>query len=318
MPKLVENGRIYDDFGTEFETWFSKRFAYRSQVVDAFSALRERVFSTGNDQVIVGEEGFLFFADTLPSFERSDPMSDEEISAAASALSSLSTYAKENGAQLLFVCAPNKNTVYAEYMPRRYGHITESSDLDRLYACLDESTDVSYLDLRPVLENAKSEGLLYHKRDSHWNGRGAHTTYEAIMAFLSLPTPDFSLLPRSEVHTFEGDLDRLLYPGTTCYDDNLVYDYTGHYIYTSAFSNEMDLQITTRSGGKAGDLLMFRDSFGSALIGDLAVSFANMRMERAVPYRLDLLKTEQYDVVIIEIAERNLRTLIGADARITE
>ncbi len=138
------------------------------------------------------------------------------------------------------------------------------------------------------------------------------------MSALSLPTPDFSLLTRSETDTFEGDLDRLLYPGTTRYDDNLVYDYTGQYIYTSAFSNEMDLQITTRSGGSAGKLLMFRDSFGSAMIGDLAVSFSNMRMERAVPYRLDLLKTERYDVVIVEIAERNLRNLIGADARITE
>lgn len=140
------------------------------------------------------------------------------------------------------------------------------------------------------------------------------------MTHLALPTPDFSSLPRTDVTTHEGDLDRLLYPGTVKYDDNTVYDYDGQYIYTSAFSTEMDMTITTRSAGTAGKLLCFRDSFASALIGDFAISFSQMQMERAIPYRLELLETAPAaaDVVIVEIVERNLRSLIGCDGRITD
>ena len=320
MPALITDGRISDGFGDDFETWFSKRFAFRGKVVDLFSSLKEVIFKTGNDQVIIGDNGFLYFADTLDSFLKENPLTDDEIGQIASALSNLNSYAAEYGAHLLFVCAPNKNTVYPEYMPARYRAVTSNamSDLDRLYAYLEAETEVDFLDLRPVLTAAKEEHLLYHKRDSHWNGYGSHVAYEAIMEHLSLPTPDFSALARTDISTHEGDLDRLLYPGTVKYDDNTVFDYEGQYIYTSAFSTEMDMTITTRSAGKAGELLCFRDSFASAMLGDLAVTFSSARLERAIPYRLDLLETVAADVVIVEIVERNLRSLIGCDGRITD
>ena len=41
-------------------------------------------------------------------------------------------YAASRGAQLLFVCAPNKNTIYPEYMPGQYRKTEQVSDLDRL------------------------------------------------------------------------------------------------------------------------------------------------------------------------------------------
>ncbi len=317
MPALMTDGCISDSFGDDFETWFSKRFAFRGKVVDAFSSLKETVFRTGNDQVIVGENGFLFFADTLDSFTRQSMLTEEELAAIGDALSALNDYVSAHGARLLFVAAPNKNTIYPEYMPKRYGQLSEISDLDRLYDYLSENTDVEYLDLRPVLTDAKASGtLLYHKRDSHWNGLGAHVAYEAVTEKLQLQTPDFSQFALVQTDTFEGDLDRLLYPGSVRYDDNTTYALDGQFIYTSAFGTSMDMEITTRSAGKAGKLLMFRDSFASAWIQDLAVTFSDCRFERALPYRLDQLEAAAYDVVIVEIVERNLRSLIGCDERI--
>ena len=318
MPMLITDGRISDGFGDDFETWFSKRFAFRGRIVDLFSTLKAEVFGTGNDQVVVGEDGFLYFADTLDSFLRANPLTEEELGAIADALSGLDAYADEHGARLLFVPAPNKNTVYPEYMPARYRMAQPDvpSDLDRLFTYLGAKTEVEFLDLRPVLTDAKDEHLLYHKRDSHWNGYGAHVAYTAVMEHLGLPMPDFTVLPRTDISTHEGDLDRLLYPAAVRYDDDTVYTYDGQYIYTSAFSTAMDMTITTRSAGEAGTLLCFRDSFASAMLGDLAISFSAAQFERAVPYRIDLLETVRADVVIVEIAERNLRTLIGCDGRI--
>lgn len=311
MPSLIEDGKINDGFGDRFEDWFSKSFAYRSEVVSAFSALRESVFATGNDQVTVGRDGFLFFNESLDDYTGEAAMTDDEIEAAAAALSRMAEYAGEHGARFLFVCAPSKASVYSEMLPGRYA-AADTPDLDRLYAALSERR-VGYIDLRPVLTDAKGEALLYHKRDSHWNGRGAAVAFGEIASALGVDVPDFGEFTVSE--DFEGDLDRLLYPGEVRYDRNEMQDMTGMYIYTSSYSTPMDMIISTRGAG-AGKLLIFRDSFANALIPYFASSYSEVKFERTNPYRLDLLGTFSADTVIVEIAERNLCDLIGADERI--
>lgn len=77
----------------------------------------------------------------------------------------------------------------------------------------------------------------------------------------------------------------------------------------------MDMTITTRGGGQ-GSLLVFRDSFGSAMIPYFSASFRDVRYERAMPYRIDLLARYPADAVIIEIAERNIPLLIPDAASI--
>lgn len=315
-PSLIEDGKISDDFGDRFEDYFSKSFAYRSKVVSAFSALREELFETGNDQVSVGRDGFLFFNESLDDYTGEAAMTDGEIAAAAAALDEMARYCAAHNARFMFVCAPSKATVYGEMLPARIG-AAEVSDLDRLYAEL-ERLGVEYTDLRPALAEAKAGALIYHKRDSHWNGRGAMSAFGAVMTALGRDVPDFGEF-RSE-HTFEGDLDRLLYPGEVRYDDNEVQDMTDMYIFTSAYSTPMDMAITSRGAGE-GRLLIFRDSFANALIPYFASSFREVRFERANPYRIDLLGGVgsggfAADTVIVEIAERNLRDLIGSGERV--
>jgi hypothetical protein len=51
-------------------------------------------------------------------------------------------------------------------------------------------------------------------------------------------------------------------------------------------------------------------SFGSALIPYISAACSEVRYERAVPYRIDMLQQFPADWVIVEIAERNLPVLI--------
>lgn len=321
-PHLIEtdpqSGRhtLNNNFGDAFENYFAKNFAFRNRVVDVFSAIKQNVFSTGNDQVIVGGEGFLFFDETLDNYTGQNLMTDAEISEIADSLAQLSRYAAEHGASFLFVCAPNKNTIYPQYMPSRYVQSTSDGDLDRLYDALD-ARGVPYLDLRPVLWQAAEQKLVYHKKDTHWNGAGAYAAYSAMMEALGRTCPDFSPFGPHTVNDFEGDLDTLLYPGRGHYDTDEIYDLSGQYIYTSAYSTPMDMRITTRSGGQ-GKLLCFRDSFANALIGYLACDFEQAVFERPIPYAADQLETFDADCVIVEIAQRNLSTLSGCDSRIAK
>jgi len=314
FPALLKDGAVNGDFGDEFEAWFSKKFAFRGYVVDAFSAIRETVFRTGNEQVVVGEQGFLFFAETVDAYTGLNPMTEDEIAAACDSLAALSEYAEEHGARFVFVCAPNKATVYPDKMPAQYEPCDGETDLDLLLASLKER-GVTAIDLRPTLtEKAKTE-LLYHKRDTHWNAVGALYAWNEITKTLGVTMAEIG---EGEIVTdFEGDLDGLLYPGKTRYDTDVDFHLDGQYVFTSSYSNPMNLSFSTKSAGE-GKLLLFRDSFANALIPFVSSTFGEVRYERANPYRIDLLEDFDADTVIVLIAERNLRDLIGCDGRIAD
>lgn len=168
-----------------------------------------------------------------------------------------------------------------------------------------------YIDLRPVLLEESKNALLYHKRDTHWNGAGAKIAFEQAAFRFDVELPDLSGRGPVEVDNFEGDLDALLFPGKVKYDSDVTYDFNGLYVFTSAYSTPMDIVITARGGGEK-KLLMFRDSFANAWIPYAASSFAEIRLERVTPYRTEYLESMVPDCVIVEIAERNLPTLAGA------
>jgi len=309
-PRLFTEEGINHAYGTDCEKWVSENFTLRDSIVDFFAQAKMKLFGEGNDQVIVGKDDFLFFNDTTADYIGASPMTDEEIDRAAEALQKIYALARENGAAFLFVMAPNKNTVYGDKLPARYVRSEEPSNADRLYAALDRLA-VPYLDLRPVLIEGAAETLVYHKRDTHWNGAGAKLAFERLAEHFGVPMPDLSERGPVTDTKFEGDLDALLFPGKTMYDTDVTYDFEGLFVFTTAYSTPMDLVITARSGGE-GKLLMFRDSFANAWIPYAASAFREIRMERVTPYRTEFLASMKPDYVVVEIAERNLRSLADA------
>ena len=80
----------------------------------------------------------------------------------------------------------------------------------------------------------------------------------------------------------------------------------------------MDMQIGTENeSGAEGRILVCRDSFSNALIPFFSSAFGEAWYTRAVPYRADRLEKNPADLLVVEIAERNMRTLIGSDGRIS-
>ena len=110
----------------------------------------------------------------------------------------LAKTAASKGARFLFAPAPDKNTIYPEKMPARYIR-NENTDLDRLFAELSaRGLDDIFIDLRPILTDAKNERLVYHRRDTHWNQDGALTSLGAIADRLGFSLPDMSTITRTE------------------------------------------------------------------------------------------------------------------------
>ena len=123
---------------------------------------------------------------------------------------------------------------------------------------------VSYGDLYETLSEEKE--VLYHKRDSHWNNKGAAVAAETLLSSLKKEHVSYKKEPYTIKTDFTGDLDEMLYPLATTPEEEVYYDRQTTFAYVGEVGSNFDPKITTVNPVKEGSLVMFRDSFGNALL----------------------------------------------------
>ena len=297
-PQLIrKNGGLNMDYLSDLSDYVRDRFGFRQELITANAKVTAAVFGeSATDKVILGADGWLYYADTLADFEGSAPMSDRQIWNAAHTLALMEEYAESKGASFVFASAPNKNTIYPNFMP--YEQTKQPSNLERLHLALD-AEGVTYCDLLSVLSQA--EEPVYYKTDSHWDGYGSALAHDALMRNLGKET---ALSEEPFVETLHrGDLTDMLYPASNDMEMGLSLQRERLFSYEGTVRGPDDMVIRTVSEGENGSLLMFRDSFGNTLHLDLAERFSQACFSRAMPYDLSMLEA---DTLIVEIVERNL------------
>lgn len=300
-------GRWNPSYLSQMQDYAGDNFYLRQEMITAWSALNAQVLrSSITEDVLLGTDGWLYFADTLPDYAGLDPMSDRELFSAARNLSLMAEYCESQGARFLFTVAPNKNSLYPERMPGLTASC-EPHDAERLEAELARwGLNANYLDLFSLFRG--QEETLYFKTDSHWNGKGAALAADEINRALGRSSGYFDS-PFVPEESHKGDLYDMLYPAGGGLEEDQVYGGELSFEYDAPIRSAENLTIMTHGGGE-GSLLMFRDSFGNNLYLYLADSFDAALFSRSMPYRLDLAAQREADYVVAELVERNLRYLI--------
>jgi len=336
MPALPHSLSALAAYPEKFGAFFADHFGLRRQMI----ALRSRIAlkllrKSTSPVVVVGSGGWLFYSGdrSIENYLRQAPFSTAELDEWATRLHEREAWFAARGIAYLFVVAPDKQTVYPEYMPRSLEPGPGAARLDQLVARLAggraeniaSGADAisaggdALLDLRATLVNAKRDGQLYFMRDSHWNDRGAYRAYRAIVRRLSLPA-----LPRDARtlgrYTLSPDLARLSGANETDTDTTLitrcavpapaaleagVFDrgHPGRYP-TGAY----DIPPTVCPRGRAR-LVMFHDSFADALAPYLSETFARavyVRRQPTFAQTQQMVAAEHPTVVIEERVERQL------------
>ena len=302
----TDDGKLNFDFFSEFETYFSEHFAFRQKLVTADGYVKSGLFGTSpDDDVITGKDGWLYYGETLNDFLNIETLSARGINNIKNNLEIVNDYCNENNVRFIFTIAPNKNSVYPEYMPTRYVPADDTGNYERLAETFGKN--FPFCDMKEVILNTDSNIPLYHRKDTHWNNLGAYTGHIALMSMAgkeSCPSGNWTVR-----NDRKGDLAEMIYP-TGKADDMQVYsDYEYKYRYSGRFRALDDMTIKTSCEGKTGNLLMFRDSYGEAILPFMAECFGTAEFSRIVPYRLDNIGGENADTLIIEIVERNIPDL---------
>lgn len=303
-PK-TEEGKINVEWLSQAGDYFQEHFAFRNELVTGNALLHGRLLETSTaDGVIQGKNGWLYYKDSLDDYLGQDLLSDRSLFNIAHMLSMTQQALEEKGVNFLFTIAPNKNSLYGDNMPY-YDKLKVSDQTNRenLEGWL-KTEKVAYADLYQAL--MEEDEVLYHARDSHWNNKGASLAADVLMDALGKDHDSYEGESYTVRRDYTGDLDTMLYPLASTADDEIYYDKETTYATVEEIQSNFDPRITTVNPVKEGSLVMYRDSFGNALLPYMADAYANAYFSRGIPYQLMDVETHSADTVIIERAERFL------------
>jgi len=321
FPRLAMTWTAWRVFPEAFTRYFEDNFALRPLLVRWQALVRLKALDVSpSSSVVKGRNGWFFYADdgAMEDYALAPPFTTAELETWRRTLQDTHDWLRARGIAYVFVMAPDKHQVYPEQMPATIRPAVHSR-MDQLATYLAEHSTVSVLDLRAPLRQGKSNERIYHRTDTHWNDRGAYVAYAQIVGALSNSLPVLRVRSRT---TFDArhvtrsglDLARMLGLSDLGEDDltleprqpraaRVVEPRTPN---PQSFDARL---VTTLADSSQPRAVIFRDSFGSALVPFLSEHFS-----RAVylwQYNVDpaVIAEERPDVVIHELVGRRLSTL---------
>ena len=305
FPQLKTEESINVQWLNDAGEYFQDHFAFRNELVTANALINGKILGTSTASgVIQGTDGWLYYKDSLEDYLGENLLKDRSLYNISHILSLMQEYLTEKNVQFVFTVAPNKNSLYDENMPYYDSYkVSDNKNLINLQKYL-KNENVSYVDLYEPL--AKADEILYHKRDSHWNNKGAAWASDFLLEGLGKEHESYTDETYTVKTDFTGDLDEMLYPLATTPEDEIYYDRQTTFAYVGEVGSNFDPRITTVNPVKTGSLVMYRDSFGNALLPFMADAYGNAYFSRGIPYQLTDVDTMAADTVVVERAERFL------------
>lgn len=304
LPELVTEDGVNKEYLSQLGDYFEDHFAFRQYMVDADSRIQSGIFKVSSaDTVLVGESGWLYYTATLDNYLGTDGMTERELYNAARNMKLMQDYVTEHGAEFVLAIPPNKNTLYSDNMPYYDNKkANQYQDLTDLTTQITEE-GINYSNLYDLLSSQSQ--VLYLKRDSHWNNMGALLAYNSILDKLGAEHDNYETASFVRKKDYVGDLNSMLYPISAKEEWNLYLEDAKSFNYDQGATVE-DLWIETSSDEGQGCLLMFRDSFGNALLPYMATAFEKGYFSKNLPYNIaEYMSKYSPDYVVVEKVERN-------------
>lgn len=311
-------------FPREYTKYINDHFGFRNALIRLNFLIRYNLLKTSpSAQVVLGKAGWLFYSGekSLEDFRGITTYDSHTLEKWAETLEIKRKWLAERGVKYLFIIAPNKETIYGEYLPERFTKIRNKTGLDELVAYVKKHTDVEILDLRESLFRAKDSERLYYKTDTHWNNYGAFLAYREIMNTLTSWYPqlhansieDFTI---QKTRDFSGDLASLAGGSEFLKEENIVLTpKKPRTAKNTANSEVMKIPFATFTMEQHNSRLIraitFRDSFFNDVIPYLSEHFQHNKYiwflwDRSTPIT-ELILSEKPDVVIEEVVERMIK-----------
>jgi len=314
-------------FAAELTKAYPDVFPFRDWMIRSGNILKMAVSrQSPSKDVVLGRDGWLFYnmEMDLEDWLGVDLYSPEELEQAKRVLTRRRDWLAKHGIAFLVVVAPNKSTMYGEFLPASFHRLSKTTRLDQLAKAMREA-DIPFLDLRPVLKEAAQTRRTYWKTDTHWNDWGALKGSQAIVEalrerFPALPPLDPASYRVSESTRTGGDLSGILLMQDTLTERFIAMEPLAPnrakpaeprgYANPTPLSGR-DMVIRETGDATLPNAVIFRDSFCRAAWPFLAERFNRSVFIWEHRFQPDIVLAEKPDVVIYEAVERYQYALFG-------
>ena len=332
MASWPSGGSLGPSFPTAFEKAFADRFGAREVLLRAYNRIRVRIFGVpSSSNVLIGSDGWLYFmGEDGTSFDRfyrgTLPVSDAQLRAVVEELARRSAFLTARGVGYVVMIAPDKSTIYPEYLPSWATKIVAATPLDRLVDAIHADGSIRYVDVRAALRAAKARERVYFMTDSHWNLLGASVAYGELMRAVTaaLPAIDVRPVPAAlppyvpGVDIYRGDLARLTGDPNAFGEPD--YAPLGKVLAApqSRCAKRTDVErnngFETYGCDRPGlpRAIVYRDSMAIPLIPLLSENFSRSIYISSRQLDPEFVLREHPDIVIEELVERALLAPAGA------
>ncbi|MFZ6047763.1 alginate O-acetyltransferase [Pseudomonas sp. CR3202] len=193
-----------------FEKHYDEEFPVKQLGTNLWALVDFKLFGEGRQGVVIGQDGWLY------SDEEFDPVADESrhMDDNLALIQGVRDELARRDVQLVLAIIPAKSRIYPEHM----GQATPSALRQELYQRFRDSAlkaGISAPDLLTTLEDAKNQGQVFLRTDTHWTPLGAEVAAGRLGRTVS-QTFDLRGAPQQFVtetqgeDAYKGDLTRFL------------------------------------------------------------------------------------------------------------
>ncbi len=325
---LSENSSPWD-LVNNFTNFFNDNFGFRTWLIHNNTYLTAKYLRTSAiPYVTIGKDGWLFYtSESLDDGQSTNdyqglvPLDNSKLEAILENLSRLDRNLEEKGIIFMVLVAPNKQTIYGDYLPdnlSKRGHETRFDQIKRFLV----GKDINFLEVRSILQNPPENYPTFYKTDTHWNTYGAYLTAKLLMEELNKIDPKVEKI-KNQNFTFDrmndiesGDIATMLSLEEFYKDEDISIK------SKNKNENKLNTKLQTYKNGISGfrikskndngqKIIVFSDSYGAKLIPFISPHFTSSLFLGGGKYRVDenIVDSEKPDIVVWEVAERFVNLL---------
>jgi len=302
---------------TGFDKFYNDHFGFRKAFIKTAALVKFKIFNTIiNPKVVIGEKNWLFMEQAVNCKTSTKKFTASQLNEWKNYLEGTYSWSKNNGITYMFVIAPDKKSIYSEFLPNGLKARNKDGMFRQLVNYMKSESEFKITDLRPPLLEAKKENQVYYKTDSHWNQLGAFVAVKTIADNLRITYPNIKKYNLSDYDISEIDMND---DSTQIFLENAIEDI--NWKLKGAKGKTTFNKIEKKGGGEKivtenddptkPNILVIGDSFINNLhpfiseMGNKVIFYI-----RKTPFRKeiseDFIKKEKIDIIIQEMTEKYL------------
>lgn len=263
-------------------------------------------------KVLVGKDGWLFLQnDTNRIVEQNIGklrLSDDGIRQWGHIIDTRFSILHRRNIEYYFFVAPNKESIYPEFLPEGY-HVIEERPVQILQQEL-KRRSLSMINPEKILRLHKDQRQIYPKTNTHWNELGAFIGYQFMMDHIMQKHKTIKLLwddiAWEEMMVSEDLGDKMDPPIFSGYLKGRVKTPQAQILFDNRRMNTGRIQISQNKNWMLPRALIFHDSFSEMLFHYVIESFSEVYFFHSPSIMYKLIDEFAPDIVITQMAERFL------------